>query len=199
MQYLTFPGFQTLDLFGPLEMLGSLRDDINITLVAETIAPIPSVHGQSLIVDKTFADGCDYDLLFIPGGDAAIAAADSHDLKNWVIETANQAELIMTVFTGSILLAISGVLDDHKATTNKLDLTQTVPLGPNVDWIRQARCVEDGKFFTSSGVSAGIDMALAAIAHLFGNQVAVDLAEESEYEWHNDANSDPFAKLAGLL
>jgi hypothetical protein len=42
-------------------------------------------------------------------------------------------------------------------------------------------------------------MALAAIAHLFGNQVAVDLAEESEYEWHNDANWDPFAKLAGLL
>lgn len=196
---LVFPGFQTLDLFGPLEMLGGLRNEIEIVIVSETLEPVPSVHGQSLSVDRSIADGSDYDLLLIPGGDTALVAAKNRAIADWIVETANRVDLVMTVCTGSVLLATTGVLDGRKATTNKLDFEQTVPLAPGVDWVRQARWVEDGKFFTSSGVSAGIDMALAAIAHLFGNEIAEDLAEGSEYEWHKDAGWDPFAKRAGLV
>lgn len=196
---LVFPGFQTLDLFGPLEMLGDLGDAIDITIVAETLAPVPSVHGQRLSVDRTVSDGSDYDLLLIPGGDSALVAAKNCAITDWIVETANRAELVMTVCTGSILLAATGLLDGRKATTNKQDFTKTVPLGPHVEWVRQARWVEDGKFFTSSGVSAGMDMTLAAIAHLFGNDTARDIAVGTEYEWHDDAAWDPFAKLSGLV
>ena len=63
-----------------------------------------------------------------------------------------------------------------------------------VDWIETARWVEDGKFVTSSGVSAGIDMALAIIARLFGNETAEAIATGAEYTWHRDANVDPFAQ-----
>ena len=141
-----------------------------------------------------------YDLLFIPGGDTALDAAKRPAVTDWITSRRqNQAELVMTVCTGSILLAATGLLDGRKATTNKLDFTQTVHLGPNVDWVRQARWVEDGKFFTSSGVSAGMDMSLAALAHLFGRQVADEMAEGTEYEWHDDASWDPFAKSAGLV
>ncbi|MGB0507776.1 MAG: DJ-1/PfpI family protein, partial [Pikeienuella sp.] len=62
-----------------------------------------------------------------------------------------------------------------------------------------ARWVEDGKFFTSSGVSAGMDMALAVAADLFGREKAEKMAEENEYTWHSDPNWDPFAKSAGLV
>ena len=196
---LVFPGFQTLDLFGPLEMLGGVGDEIKITIVAETLEPVCSVHGQGLLVDKTVADGSDYDLLFIPGGDTALVAGENRAITDWIVATADRAELVMTVCTGSVLLAMTGVLDGRKATTNKQDFIQTVPLGPKVDWVRQARWVEDGKFFTSSGVSAGMDMALAALARLFGKQVAEDMAQGTEYEWHEDAGWDPFAKLAGLV
>ncbi|MBT5435816.1 MAG: DJ-1/PfpI family protein [Alphaproteobacteria bacterium] len=196
---LVFPGFQTLDLFGPLEMLGDRGDEISITIVAETSAPVPSVHGQGLLVDKTVADGSDYDLLLIPGGESAHEAAKSSVLADWIVETANHAELVMTVCTGSILLATTGVLDGRKATTNKLDFTRTVPVAPRVEWVRQARWVEDGKFFTSSGVSAGMDMTLAAIALLFGVEAAREIAEGTEYEWHDDPTWDPFAKLSGLV
>jgi len=96
-------------------------------------------------------------------------------------------------------LGMTGVLDGHKATTNKMDFTKTVHLAPNVTWVKKARWVEDGKFFTSSGVSAGMDMALAAMAHLFGIELADNLALGCEYEWHKDATRDPFAKLAGLV
>ncbi|MEM7120154.1 MAG: DJ-1/PfpI family protein [Pseudomonadota bacterium] len=196
---LVFPGFQTLDFFGPLEMLGDLGDQIDITIVAETSEPVPSVHGQGLLVDKTVSDGSDYDLLLIPGGDTALEAAKRPAVTDWIVETSNKAELVMTVCTGSILLATTGLLDGRRATTNKLDFTKTVPLGPEVDWVRQARWVEDGKYFTSSGVSAGMDMTLAAIAHLFGKATAEEVAEGTEYEWHDDASWDPFAKSSGLV
>ena len=193
-----FPGFQTLDFFGPIEMLGGLRNHIEITLVAETLAPVPSVHGHKLLPEKTLADGQDYDLLFIPGGDAALVAAENKQISEWLIGTSAKAELVMTVCTGSVLLATTGVLDGYKATTNKLDFIATVPLGPKVDWVKKARWVEDGKFFTSSGVSAGMDMTLAAIAHLYGKAEAIEMAVGIEYEWHQDSDWDPFSSLAGL-
>ena len=196
---LVFPGFQTLDLFGPLEMLGAFRDRIKTTIVAETLEPVPSVHGQRLSVDRTVADGADYDLLLIPGGDSALDAAKIPAVTDWIGATATHAELVMTVCTGSILLGLAGMLDGRRATTNKIDFTQTVPLVPNAEWVAQARWVEDGKVFTSSGVSAGIDMTLAAIARLYGKEAARELAEGCEYEWHDDPNWDPFAKLAGLV
>lgn len=193
-----FPGFQTLDFFGPIEMFGGLRDEIEITLVAETLDPVPSVHGHRILPEKTLAESSDYDLLFIPGGDAALILAENKSVSDWLIETAANAELVMTVCTGSVLLATTGVLDGYKATTNKLDFIQTIPLGPKVDWVAKARWVEDGKFFTSSGVSAGMDMALAAIAHLYGREVAKDMAYGSEYEWHEESSWDPFSSLAGI-
>jgi len=193
-----FPGFQTLDFFGPIEMLGGLRDKIDMTLVAETLDPVPNVNGHKILPEKTFDDSHDYDLLFIPGGDSALVAAQSKAVSDWLIKTSANAELVMTVCTGSILLATTGVLDGHKATTNKLDFIETTPLGPKVDWVKKARWIEDGKFFTSSGVSAGMDMALAAIAHLYGVEIARKMAVESEYEWHEDSTWDPFSSLAGL-
>ena len=193
-----FPGFQTLDLFGPIEIFGSLRDEIDITLVAETMGPVPSVHGHKLLPEKSIEDDHNYDLLFVPGGDAALAVGENKNVTQWLVQTSARAELVMTVCTGSVLLATTGVLDGYQATTNKLDFTATVPLGPNVDWVQKARWVEDGKFFTSSGVSAGIDMALTAIAHLYGEERATKVATGIEYEWHQDASWDPFSALAGL-
>lgn len=193
-----FPGIQTLDLFGPIEMLG-ISDKISITLVAEKSDPLPTRHGQRIIPDKTIQDDTVYDLLLIPGGDSALDVAKSGPATDWIVKTASSAELVMTVCTGSILLAMTGMLDGKRATTNKLDFKATVPLGPKVEWVPQARWVEDGKFFTSSGVSAGMDMALAGVSRLFGKEEAEAMAEESEYEWHDDADWDPFAGRAGLI
>jgi transcriptional regulator GlxA family with amidase domain len=199
MAALVFPGFQTLDFFGPIEMLGGFRDDIAITVVAAGRDPVESRHGQRIGVDRVLSDGSDYDLLFVPGGDGALVAAQDAGLIPWIRETAATAECVMGVCTGSVLLGMTGVLDGRRATTNKLDFTATVPLAPKVNWVKQARWVEDGKFFTSSGVSAGMDMALAVAAKLFGMDRAIGMADGCEYEWHRDADRDPFAASAGLV
>lgn len=196
---LVFPGFETLDYFGPIEMLGGFGSETQIITVAQTRDPVPSVHGQRIMIDKTIAEKNDYDLLFIPGGDSALEAAKEPELMQWIIEASANAERVMAVCTGTVLLGMTGVLDGRKATTNKRDFTATVPLAPKVEWVKEARWVEDGKFFTSSGVSAGMDMALAVMADLFGMEMADALALGTEYEWHKDASRDPFAKLAGLV
>jgi len=180
MAALVFPEFQTLDFFGPIEMLGGFRDEIEIVTVAKTPDPVPSRHGQRISVDKVLREKSDYDL-------------------SWIKAVSANAERVMAVCTGTVLLGMTGVLDGRKATTNKLDFADTIHLAPNVEWIKKARWVEDGKFFTSSGVSAGMDMALAAAASLFGLARAEEMAEGCEYVWNNDADHDPFAKAAGLI
>ncbi|MGB7336930.1 MAG: DJ-1/PfpI family protein [Salaquimonas sp.] len=196
---LVFPGFETLDYYGPIEMLGGYGNETEIITVAKGPDPVPSVHGQRIMIDKTIAEKHDYDLLLIPGGDAALAQAQDKELMDWIIQVSENAERVMAVCTGTVLLAMTGVLDGRKATTNKMDFNRTVPFAPNVNWVKEARWVEDGKFFTSSGVSAGMDMALAVMADLFGMKMADAIAKGSEYEWHKDAGRDPFAKLAGLI
>ena len=196
---LVFPGFETLDYFGPIEMLGGFGDEIEIITVAKRSGPVPSVHGQRIVPDKTLSEKDDYDLLLIPGGDSALTESADEELMQWIKDASSNAERVMAVCTGTVLLGMTGVLDGRRATTNKLDFSKTVHLAPGVEWVKAARWVEDGKFFTSSGVSAGMDMALAVMADLFGLDMAERLALGCEYEWHKDANRDPFAKLAGLV
>ncbi|MEO1679317.1 MAG: DJ-1/PfpI family protein [Pseudomonadota bacterium] len=193
-----FPGVQTLDLFGPIELLGGFDKEIALTLVAESLEPVPTRHGQRVLPDSTIYDPGAYDILLVPGGDSALDAAKHPDVLEWLRKTCDEADQVLTVCTGSILLAIAGVLDGRKATTNKQDFRGTVHLGPNVNWVEKARWVQDGKYYTSSGVSAGMDMALAVAEELFGLEAAEWMADGSEYEWHRDASWDPFAEKAGL-
>ena len=168
-------------------------------LVAETMETVPSVHGHGLTVDKSIDDAAMYDYLLIPGGDAALAVAHNAAITNWIKVVADNAQLVMTVCTGSILLAATGLLDGREATTNKQDFRATTPLRPQVNWVAKARWVEDGKFFTSSGVSAGIDMTLAVLEHLFDRSTAEHVADGTEYEWHDDPTWDFFAHRSGLV
>ena len=131
MAALVFPGFQTLDFFGPIELLGGFRDDIEVVTVAKEADPVESRHRQRIVVDRVLSESTDYDLLFIPGGDSALDAAKDEDLMQWVRDTAARADRVLAVCTGTILLGMTGLMDGKRATTNKLDFTSTVHLAPN--------------------------------------------------------------------
>ncbi len=98
---LIFPGFETLDYFGPIEMLGGFGQENELITVAKTREPVPSCHGQRIVVDKTISEGTDYDLLFIPGGDSALIEGKDEELLQWLREASAKAERVMTVCTGS--------------------------------------------------------------------------------------------------
>lgn len=192
---LIFDGFETLDLFGPLEMFGTLEDNFAITLVAETSDPVKSRHGQTVVPDATVSDPNRYDMLLIPGGRGTPIENARPMVDHWLIDQTSTAEMVLTVCTGSGLVARNGLLDGLKATTNKMAFDWVAKFGPNVEWVPKARWVHDGKFFTSSGVSAGMDMALAVIDHCIDRVAADRVARITEYTWHDDADWDPFSKL----
>jgi len=109
------------------------------------------------------------------------------------------AKFVTSVCTGSALLAKAGLLDGRRATSNKMNFAFVESQGKNVQWVKELRWVEDGRFFTSSGVSAGIDMSLALIQNLLDEAAADQAAIWAEYEWHRNADWDPFAKIHGLV
>lgn len=196
---ITFPEFELLDLYGPLEMFGLLPDDFKISIAGANRPGEISAQGPKTVVDDVFDDNHPYDILLIPGGRGTRKAIKDQAFLDWLARAIATSEYVAVVCTGTAPVARTGLLDGHKATTNKAAFKWVADQGPKVDWQKKARWVHSGKFFTSSGVSAGIDMSLAVIAHLLGEAKAEQAATWAEYDWHRDPDWDPFAEIYGLV
>ena len=196
---LLFEDFELLDVFGPLEMFGLLPDDFKIVMIAENRLPVRSKAGPVIQVDADFSSEAKYDIIMVPGGAGTRQQVNNPVLLQWLKTATPDCELVLTVCTGSLLLAKTGLLNGIKATTNKVAYQWVSSQFQQVNWQAQARWVEDGRYFTSSGVSAGMDMSLAVIAKLLGEKKAVEIANFAEYQWHRDSTWDPFAELNGLV
>ena len=194
-----FEDFELLDVFGPLEMFGMAADHFEIRLISEHGGVVASHQGPKSVSDDSFESAPAIDVVLVPGGIGTRREVDNPVLLDWLQQRTQQAELVTSVCTGSALLAKAGVLDGLRATTNKLVFAWAASQSAKVRWQQQARWVEDRKFFTSSGVSAGIDMSLAVIAKLVSHQAVEQAANFAEYDWHRDADWDPFAALHGLV
>lgn len=189
-----YEGFELLDLYGPLEMFGALEGQVRIVTVAEKKGPVASTPGVETVARYDFSDCPPLDLILLPGGFGTVAQLGNGALLDFLRKRASAAEVTMSVCSGSALLARAGLLDGRRATSNKMFFQLARTQSDQVDWITAARWVEDGPFATSSGVSAGTDMALAVIARLYGAPVAEQIAIRTEYTWHRDAATDPFAQ-----
>ena len=189
---LLFSDFETLDVFGPLEMFGMLPEQIKILLISEHQGIVKSAQGQSVLTEFNFATAPALDFLLIPGGMGTRKEVYNQSLLNWINTRSSQAEITLSVCTGAALLAKAGVLNGHKATTNKIAFNWVVEQGPSVEWIKQARWVDDGSVISSSGISAGIDMSLYVISRLFGEDTRDEVARKAEYQINTDPFLDPF-------
>jgi transcriptional regulator GlxA family with amidase domain len=199
--FVLFEGFELLDVFGPAEAYGIHDADgaFRLVMVAQAAGKVTSAQGPAAVAEFGFSDCPHLDLILVPGGIGTRREVDNPAMISWLQARAKEADLVTSVCTGAGLLARAGILDDRRATSNKRSLDWVISQGPKVKWVPQARWVEDGKFATSSGVSAGIDMALAIIARICGKDVAEKIAISMEYEWHRDPAWDPFAKIWGRV
>jgi len=191
---LVYPNFELLDLFGPVEMFGWLAEDFELTLVGPTAGPIRSNMGLATVAEMAMNERTAFDILLVPGGWGRSIPVDTDALLPWLKEAAQKADRVLTVCTGSALLALTGLLDGRKATTNKALFDWVASKRPEVNWQAEARWVFDDKYYTSSGVSAGMDMALGVIAEVIGQDKAEEVAQGCEYIWQRDPTRDPFAR-----
>ena len=174
-----FPGFEMLDLFGPLEMFSGLgQAKVNIQIIAEQAGAVPAAIfadgpvGPSIVAELDFASSPDLDVLLLPGGMGIIDQLDNQPMLNFLAARKADTQIMASVCNGSALFAKAGVLDGHRATSNKQFFAMSVAQSDKVEWIEAARWVDDGPVVTSSGVSAGMDMALALIERLFDAETA---------------------------
>ncbi|KAF8182682.1 DJ-1/PfpI family protein [Pholiota molesta] len=208
---IVYPGYQALDIFGPLDALNSLslHYPLQLAVISQTLEPVStkppgslgnpaSDFGQTIIPTHTFETAPSLDVLIVPGG------LGNRDPKNvegaiaYIEKVYPTLQYLVTVCTGSGLAAQAGVLDGKRATTNKRAWARTTQLRPQVKWEAHARWVVDGNIWTSSGVSAGLDVTFAFMGEVYGEEVATLIANFLEYERHMDATWDPYADLYGL-
>jgi len=198
-----FEGFELLDVFGPFEAFGMLRTrspaEPRLVFVAHDAGPVASAQGPRAVAEHGFGSCPDIDVLLVPGGIGTRRQVSDDAMLAFLRRRAPSARIVGSVCTGAALLARAGLLDGKRATGNKAVFPWIVSQGPAVHWVPEARWVEDGTFWTSSGVSAGIDMALAIVSRLHGPEVAEAIATGMEYEWHRDPAWDPFARVHGLV
>ncbi|KAF9330421.1 hypothetical protein BG006_006597 [Podila minutissima] len=192
---LIFDGFDLLDVMGPMRIFGEQdhKLDIEIIFVSHTLEPCTSTQQVKITPHHTLETAPKLDFFFIPGGIGTRTYANNENLLQQVKARAEAATWTLTVCTGAGILAKTGLIDGYSATTNKAVFEWPVSQGPNVKWVKRARWVQDGKYVTSSGVSAGIDAALFVISELTSVEVAQNVATQIEYTWHEDADEDPFA------
>lgn len=193
-----YPDFEVLDVYGPLEMWAYLTN-YQIVLIAEEAGPIMSAQGTSTVATHSFDNAPEIDILMIPGGQGSRRELNNPRMIEFIEQAHEQSTYTTSVCTGSALLAKAGVLNGHRATSNKRFFFLSEQQSKEVEWVDDARWVESGNVFTSSGVSAGTDMALGLVARTHGIEWARGLASSVEYIWHEQADDDPFAQYVNRL
>ena len=177
---LLYDGYNTLDAMGPYHTLAEIMG-AKTFFVAKNRGIVKNQRGLELIVDSSFADITSLDILVIPGGaiETLMLTQDTVTL-NWIKEIDKTTKYTTSVCTGSWILGATGLLEGKNATSNWYRGEEMMKMyGAK---FKEERYVQDGKYWTSAGVSAGIDMSLAIIDDLLGRKYTQAVMLDLEYD-----------------
>ncbi len=189
---LIFDDVEVLDFAGPFEVFSvtnELNEDklLHVYTIALTEGPVRAKNGLKVLADYTL-DNCPRpDYLIIPGGSGTRALLKNESFLSWVVKTAPGCDHLLSVCSGSLVLAVTGFLDGFSATTHHQVLDELIALAPKTQVVRNQRFVDNGKIITSAGVAAGIDMSLYMVEKLYGKNMAVKVAKYIEYDYSFEA------------
>ncbi len=185
-----FPGAQVLDVTGPLEVFARtarwLAEQEQRTvpaytteLVATAAGPIAMSSGLRLVVDRTVSEACGpIDTLLVAGGIGTPEAMRDTALLRWLRRMRPRVRRMGSVCTGAFVLAAAGLLDGRRATTHWRSCDLLARRYPRVRVDADPIFLRDGNVYTSAGVTAGMDLALALVEEDHGHQVALQVARE---------------------
>ena len=173
-----YDGMNSMDALGPYKVFKSAG--LKTFLIGKT-STVTTSDKLKIQTDKLIGDVTLLDILLVPGGALSTAMeSDNTDTLNWIKQIDSTTIYTTSVCTGAWILGSAGLLEGKKATTNwynaKQMLTKYGAIYQNKRW------VQDGKYWTSAGVSAGIDMALAIVLKLYGPEYTQAVMLDLEYD-----------------
>lgn len=187
-----FDDAEVMDVAGPFEVFSvtGRRHGLApfaVSLVAQRPGPVTLRNGFRVEPHATLAQTTAPDILIIPGGQGTRREMHNQAVIDWIRRTARSAELILSVCTGSLVLASAGLLDGLQATTHHGAIDLLRETAPTAHVREGVRFLDNGKVVVSAGISAGIDMSLHVVGRLLGQEMAEETAGYMEYHWdHND-------------
>jgi len=202
--FLLFPDLEELDLVGPWEMVSVwskfAEGPEKCLMVAERSGPVLCAKGMSINPHTTFEQCPPLDYLLVPGGQGTRREVDNEALIAFITRQASYCRAILSVCTGSFLLQRAGLLTGKRATTHWGSLQRMRDLGGVT--VEEERVVHDGNIWTSAGVAAGIDLALAFIEKTAGEETAGKIQHFTEYypsgktygRFHKDEQAPQYMK-----
>ncbi|MEM9981874.1 MAG: DJ-1/PfpI family protein, partial [Bacteroidota bacterium] len=177
---LVYDGVNELDMMGPRYVLGQAMG-VKTMLIAPEKKPITTVMGVTIVPDTALADIDQLDILVIPGGfKGTIEAAYDQALHDWIRKIDKNTVYTSGVCTGVWILGATGLLEDKKATTNWYNAAEM--LKKYGATFTKERFTQDGKYWTSAGVTAGMDMSLAMMKDIWGEKYAQAVMLDMEYD-----------------
>jgi transcriptional regulator GlxA family with amidase domain len=197
-----YPGVQSLDVVGPLEVFsgaGRAAESLGrpggyrVTLGSADAAAVRAESGLELTTAPLPDPAAPIDTLVIPGGDGAQVARHDEALMGWVAAVAPRCRRVATVCSGAFLAAQAGLLDGRRVTTHWARAAQLAVEFPAVDVDADPIYIRDGPYWTSAGVTAGIDLALALVADDLGVDVAQTVARWLVMFLHRPGGQTQFA------
>jgi len=174
-----FPGVTSLDAVGPLTVFDRLPEPYRAVVVGTRTELLATDGALLLQPQRTLAEVPEPFALLVAGGPGCVAAMADNAIQDYVRHSADTAELVTSVCTGSLVLAAAGLLEGRRATTHWAYAAELERLGAH--YVRE-RWVEDGTFITAAGISAGIDMALVLAARLTDIATARRIQLSIEYD-----------------
>jgi cyclohexyl-isocyanide hydratase len=175
---LVYPRHTPLELVGPWEVLVRLPH-ASMSLIWTRPGPVQAEGGMEITATTGFADAPLLDVLLVPGGPGQLSLMKHTLLLDYIRSCSQTAQWVCSVCTGALLLAQAGVLKGRRATTHWL--AREALRSFDVD-VSAERYVFDGKFATAAGATAGVDLSLALVRRLAGDEVAREIQLQLEYD-----------------
>lgn len=199
--FLIFPQFQILDATGPIaafEIADRHRPGTyRLRIIAATPGPVASSSGASLQA-SSFGRADTVDTLIVAGGEGTQSAALCMKTRRFVLGCAQQSRRVASVCSGTYILAAAGLLDGRHATTHWSKSADFSRRYPAVRLDADRIFVQDGKFWSSGGITAGIDLALALIGEDLGDDITRRTAQQLVVYHRRPGGQSQFSPLLAM-
>ena len=198
MAFICFPGFQALDLVGPMEVFSlanpSGKHTYECHLLSEQGGLVTSISGMTIMTQKLVSlEG--FDSLILIGGQQTNRLDQFQHLIHYIQKQQAKVKRIVSICTGVFLLARAGLLNDRKITTHWSCIQQLQSLVPSAEVVDDAIYIKSGNIYTSAGISTGMDLALSLVEEDCGKALSLAVARELVIYYHRPGGQKQFSDL----